>query len=142
MIRENRPILLVEDNPMDVDLTQRAFSRHKVPNPLHIAWDGEQALSFIERWDAGENTPILILLDLKLPKVDGFEVLRGFKDHPQYNKIPVVILSTSTEENDIQAAYHQGANSYLSKPVDFETFIRIVESIQVYWCQLNIPPEQ
>ncbi|MCC6957160.1 MAG: response regulator [Anaerolineales bacterium] len=141
MNRENRPILLVEDNPMDVDLTQRAFNRHKVPNPIHIAWDGEQALSFIQRWDSGETTPLLILLDLKLPKVDGFEVLRVFKDHPEYGNIPVVILSTSTEERDIRSAYQGGANSYLSKPVDFETFVQIVENIQVYWCQLNIPPD-
>lgn len=141
MNRENRPILLVEDNPMDVDLTQRAFYRNKVLNPIHIAWDGEQALAFIQRWDSGETTPLLILLDLKLPKVDGFEVLRVLKEHPEYGNIPVVILSTSTEENDIRSAYQGGANSYLSKPVDFETFVQIVENIQVYWCQLNIPPE-
>ncbi|MCZ7553101.1 MAG: two-component system response regulator [Anaerolineae bacterium UTCFX2] len=142
MNREDRPILLVEDNPMDVDLTQRAFKRKKVPNPIHIAWDGEQALSFISRWDSGESTPLLILLDLKLPKMDGFEVLRVFKDHPEYRNIPVVILSTSTEENDVRSAYQGGANSYLSKPVDFETFVQTVGNIQVYWCQLNIPAQQ
>jgi len=142
MNKEDRPILLVEDNPMDVDLTQRAFQRQQVPNPIQIAWDGEQALSFIPRWDSGESTPLLILLDLKLPKMDGFEVLRVLKDHPEYQNIPVVILTTSTEENDVRSAYQGGANSYLSKPVDFETFVQIVENIQNYWCRLNIPVQQ
>jgi CheY-like chemotaxis protein len=141
MVRHDRPILLVEDNPMDVDLTKRAFIRHNVPNPIHVARDGEEALSFISRWEAGEITPLLILLDLKLPKVDGLEVLRGFKKHPEYGTIPIVILSTSTEDSDIRIAYLEGANSYISKPVDFETFVKIVENIQVYWCKINIPPE-
>lgn len=142
MFRHDRPILLVEDNPMDVDLTRRAFNRQKVPNPIYIARDGEEALSFIPRWEAGENVPLLILLDLKLPKVDGLEVLRVFKQHPEYASIPIVILSTSTEDSDIRVAYLEGANSYIAKPVDFETFVRIVDNIQAYWCQINILPEQ
>lgn len=141
MVREDRPILLVEDNPMDVDLTQRAFHRNKVPNPIHIARDGEEALSFINRWDAGEKTPLLILLDLKLPKIDGMDVLRNIKRHPEYATIPVVILSTSTEENDIRVAYIEGANSYIPKPMDFENFIQIVENIQIYWCRINVLPK-
>ena len=141
LAKHDRPILLVEDNPMDVDLTRRAFSRHKIPNPIHIARDGEEALSFIPRWEAGEKTPLLILLDLKLPKVDGLEVLRGFKQHPEYSTIPIVILSTSTEDSDIRVAYLEGANSYIAKPVDFETFVQIVENIRIYWCQINVPPE-
>jgi len=140
LTKRDRPILLVEDNPMDVDLTRRAFARHKVLNPIRIARDGEEALSFIPLWDTGEKTPLVILLDLKLPKVDGLEVLRSFKRHAQYHTIPIVILSTSTEESDIQMAYREGANSYIAKPVDYDAFTQIVEQIQLYWCGLNTPP--
>jgi CheY-like chemotaxis protein len=84
--------------------------------------------------------PVLILLDLKLPRVDGLEVLRQLKRHPTFRIIPVVILSTSTEDRDIQVAYEEGANSYIVKPVDFDQFMQIVEYIQIYWCSLNIPP--
>jgi CheY-like chemotaxis protein len=135
-----RPILLVEDNPMDVDLTRRAFARRKIPNPIEIARDGEEALDFFIRWESGNSLPIVILLDLKLPKIDGLEVLHRIKTHPSYRTIPVVILSTSTEDRDIQIAYREGANSYIVKPVDFDTFIQVVDHIQTYWCQLNIPP--
>ena len=135
-----RPILLVEDNPMDVDLTRRAFARRGIPNPIEIARDGEEALDFFTRWESGSDLPILILLDLKLPKIDGLEVLHRIKAHPYYRKIPVVVLSTSTEDRDIQIAYREGANSYIVKPVDFDTFIQVVDHIQTYWCQLNIPP--
>lgn len=140
MMITDRPILLVEDNPMDVDLTRRAFARRKVEHPIEIARDGEEALTYIQKWEADAALPILILLDLKLPRVDGLEVLRQLKAHPVYHIVPVVILSTSTEDRDIQMAYEQGANSYIVKPVDFDQFIQIVESIQVYWCGLNVPP--
>jgi len=136
----DRPILLVEDNPMDVDLTRRAFARRKVPHHIEVARDGEEALAFIPRWESNDPLPILILLDLKLPRVDGLEVLRKLKSHPQFHVIPVVILSTSTEDNDIQLAYKEGANSYIVKPVDFDQFMQIVEYIQIYWCSLNIAP--
>jgi CheY-like chemotaxis protein len=139
LVQYSRPILLVEDNPMDVDLTRRAFSRRKVPHPIRVAHDGEEALKCMENWEAGENAPLLILLDLKLPKIDGLEVLRGFKQHPQYRTIPVVILTTSTEDSDIRVAYLEGANSYITKPVDFDTFVQIVENIHTYWCQINVP---
>lgn len=125
---------------MDVDLTRRAFARFKVENPIHVARDGEEALSFLPRWEAGEKAPLVILLDLKLPKVDGLEVLRTLKTHPLFHVIPIVVLSTSTEDSDIQVAYQEGANSYIAKPVDFDTFITIVEQIQQYWCEINIPP--
>lgn len=141
MSKRERPIFLVEDNPMDVDLTRRAFARHKVENPIHVARDGEEALNFLPRWEAGEKPPLVILLDLKLPKVDGLEVLRTLKTHPVFRIIPVVVLSTSTEDSDIQVAYQEGANSYIAKPVDFDTFIEIVENIQQYWCEINIPPK-
>jgi CheY-like chemotaxis protein len=142
MNSSDRPILLVEDNPMDVDLTRRAFIRRKVANPIDIARDGEEALAFLRRWETLPNNalPILILLDLKLPKVDGLEVLRQIKTHPQFHTIPVVILSTSTEDSDIQVAYQEGANSYIVKPVDFDQFMQIVSHIQTYWCGLNMPP--
>jgi CheY-like chemotaxis protein len=102
MNQQDRPILLVEDNPMDVDLTRRAFARRKIPNPIVVARDGEEALDFIKRWERGEVLPVVILLDLKLPKVDGLEVLRRLKTHLEFQKIPVVIISTSTEDADIQ----------------------------------------
>lgn len=135
-----RSILLVEDNPMDVDLTRRAFARRKIGNPIEVARDGEEALAFITRWDSGDPQPLLILLDLKLPRVDGLEVLRKLKNHPIFHIIPVVVLTTSSEDIDIQIAYREGANSYIVKPVDFDQFMQIVENIQTYWCSLNVPP--
>lgn len=135
-----RPILLVEDNPMDVDLTRRAFIRRKVRHPIEVARDGEELLAVISTWEEKRPLPILILLDLKLPKVDGLDVLRHLKSHPRFHAIPIVVLSTSTEDNDIQVAYQEGANSYIVKPVDFDQFMQIVEHIQIYWCLLNTPP--
>ena len=140
MTPSDRPILLVEDNPMDVDLTRRAFIRRKIDHPIEVARDGEEALSLIATWGEQRPVPLLILLDLKLPKVDGLEVLRHLKSHPRFHVIPVVILSTSTEERDIQIAYREGANSFIVKPVDFDHFMQIVDNIQIYWCMLNTPP--
>jgi len=134
------PILLVEDNPMDIDLTRRAFTRRKLANPIQVARDGEEALAYLPRWEAGELLPAVILLDLKLPKVDGLEVLRQLKAHAQFRAIPVVILTTSSEDRDIQTAYQLGANSYIVKPVNFEKFAQVAEQIEVYWCVLNTPP--
>jgi CheY-like chemotaxis protein len=135
-----RPILLVEDNPMDVDLTRRAFARRKLVNPLEIARDGQEALDYIQRWEAGDPLPSVILLDLKLPKVDGLEVLRHLKSHAIFRVIPVVILTTSAEERDIQAAYQLGVNSYIVKPVDFDKFMEVAAHIDLYWMLLNHPP--
>lgn len=135
-----RPILLVEDNPMDVDLTRRAFSKNKVLSPIQTARDGEEALAFLERWEMGDPLPILILLDLKLPKISGLEVLSRLKSHPSFSTIPVVVLTTSNEESDIQTAYQSGANSYIVKPVDFDNFMQAVAQIQYYWFQLNVLP--
>ena len=140
MAEKDRPILLVEDNPMDVDLTRRAFIRRKVKHPIDVAQDGEQVLAYISNWDDKRPLPILVLLDLKLPKVDGLEVLHQLKSDPRFRSVPVVVLSTSTEERDIQIAYQKGANSYIVKPVDFDQFMQIVEHIQIYWCLLNTPP--
>ncbi len=135
-----RPILLVEDNPMDVDLTRRAFARRKLANPLEIARDGQEALDYIQRWETGDPLPSVILLDLKLPKVDGLDVLRHLKSHAIFRVIPVVILTTSAEERDIQAAYQLGVNSYIVKPVDFDKFMEVAAHIDLYWMLLNHPP--
>lgn len=136
----NPPVLLVEDNPMDVDLTLRAFARRKLINPVHVARDGEEALAWIPRWEAGELLPVVILLDLKMPKVDGLEVLRVLKAHPVFQTIPVVVLTTSAEDGDIRAAYQLGANSYIVKPVDFDKFMEVAGQIDLYWRVLNEPP--
>jgi len=136
----NRPILIIEDNPMDLDLTRRAFTRLHTPHPLEVARDGEEALAYVARWEAGMLQPVVILLDLKLPKVDGLEVLRRLKSNPSVMHIPVVVLTTSSEDRDIQAAYRLGANSYIAKPLDFDRFMFVVEQIERYWCTLNIPP--
>ena len=137
----NGPILLVEDNPMDVDLTIRAFKRRHVTNPVEVARDGEEALAWIPRWEAGEARPAIILLDLKLPRVDGMEVLRRLKSHPVIRTIPVVVLTTSAEDGDIQTAYQLGANSYIVKPVDFDAFVEVAAQIDLYWAILNKPPQ-
>jgi hypothetical protein len=135
----NRPILLVEDNPMDLELTRRAFAKHRMTNPLLVARDGAEALAYIPKWESGDPRPVVILLDLKLPKVDGLEVLRQIKGHPDLSKVPVVVLTTSDEDRDIRTAYDLGANSYIVKPVDFDKFMDVASQIEVYWVALNQP---
>lgn len=138
--RESRSILLVEDNPMDVDLTLRAFKRQKLSNTIQVARDGEEALQWIERWESGAPLPLLILLDLKLPRVDGLDVLRAIKGHPSLRAIPVVVLTTSADDGDVRTAYQLGANSYIIKPVEFEAFLRVTEQLNLYWMLLNHLP--
>jgi CheY-like chemotaxis protein len=133
-----RPILLIEDNPMDIDLTLRAFAKLKIPYQIQIARDGESAIGFIQQWDRGDTIPLMILLDLKLPLVDGLEVLRAYKSHPIYRKIPVVVLTSSTDTGDIIKAYDIGVNSYIVKPVDFVRFMDVTAQINNYWCILNL----
>ncbi len=140
MSTADRPILLIEDNPMDVDLTLRAFKRRRVTNVIHVARDGEEALAWIARWEAGEPWPAVILLDLKLPKVDGLDVLRQLKQHPTLRVIPVVVLTTSGEGGDITAAYQLGVNSYIVKPVEFEKFMDVSEKLDLYWTVVNHLP--
>jgi len=135
----NHPVLLVEDNPVDVDLTLRAFTKRRMTNPINVARDGEEALAWIPRWEAGEPIPLLILLDLKLPKFNGLEVLTQLKAHPVSQSIPVVVLTSSKEDQDIGAAYKLGANSYIVKPVNFEKFLEVADRIEVYWCATNQP---
>ena len=137
---QHRPILLIEDNPMDEDLTRRAFARRKVINPIEVARDGEQALEYLDRWQAGNPLPVVILLDINLPKVNGLEILRQFKASSYAQKVPVIILTTSAEDQDIKIAYELGANSYIVKPVDFEKFLEVAAQIDLYWNMINIPP--
>ena len=134
------PILLVEDNPMDLDLTLRAFNKKKFSNTIQVARDGEEALAFFARWDAGETMPAVILLDINLPKVNGLEVLQRLKSHPVYRRIPVVVLTSSRENSDLKTAYDLGVNSYIEKPVSFNKFIEVAEHIELYWCLLNERP--
>ena len=135
-----RPILLVEDNPMDLDLTRRAFARRRLANPIEVARDGQEALDWIPRWEAGEPLPLVVLLDLKLPRVSGLEVLRQLREHPISRDLPVVVLTSSSEDRDIETAYRLHANSYIVKPVNFEKFMEVAAQIELYWCLLNHPP--
>lgn len=134
-----RPIFLVEDNPMDVELTLRAFTKRKLANPVEVARDGEEAVAWFPRWESGEPLPVVILLDLKLPKIDGLEVLRRLKAHPRFRTVPVVVMTTSNEDRDVQTAYDLGVNSYIVKPVDFDKFVEVAAQIEVYWGLLNTP---
>lgn len=138
-LNTNRPILLVEDNPIDLDLTLRAFTAKKLSNPIQVARDGEEALDYLKRWEEGETRPVVILLDLNLPKINGLEVLQKIKSHPDFKTIPVVILTTSSESSDLQAAYLSGANSYIVKPVNFNKFIDVANHIDLYWNVINKP---
>lgn len=136
----NNPILLVEDNPIDLDLTLRAFAAKKLSNPIQVARDGEEALKYMEKWEHGEPWPVVILLDLNLPKINGLEVLQKFKSHPDFKTIPVVILTTSSESSDLKTAYQSGANSYIVKPVNFEKFLDVASHIDLYWRVINKTP--
>jgi CheY-like chemotaxis protein len=131
------PILLVEDRATDLDLTKRAFARRRLLNPIQVARDGEEALAYIDRWERGEPLPVFILLDLRLPKVSGLEVLRQLKSHAKFSTIPVIILTTSAEDRDIEVAYKLGCNSYIVKPVEFDKFMDVASHVEVYWCALN-----
>ncbi len=141
-------ILLVEDNPMDVELTVRAFKRNKMSNPVNIVRDGQEALDYMYRrgrWTDPEAAPVpgLILLDIRLPRVDGLEVLREYKSNSVFRPVPVVMLTTSRDDTDVSRAYELGANSYIVKPVDFDKFLEVVERIELYWILTNVqPPRQ
>ncbi len=128
-------ILLVEDNPGDVELIREALSEGKLRNQLHVAWDGVEALDFL-RHGNGHRCPDLILLDLNLPKKNGKEVLEEIKSDPNLRTIPVVILTSSKEEEDIVRTYHLHANCYITKPVDFKSFLEVVRSIENFWLHI------
>lgn len=140
----NRTILLVEDNPDDVDLTARALRKFKVANELVVARDGEEALEYLLGDAAGNGAtlPQLVLLDLKLPRVDGLEVLKRIRAADRTRMLPVVILTSSREEQDIMAGYSLGANSYVRKPVNFDEFVDSVNQLGLYWLILNEPPPE
>ena len=131
-------ILLVEDNEGDVGLIEEVFEEARIRNILHVAEDGEEAILFLHREGkfSGSQRPDIILLDLNLPKKDGREVLREIKEDPNLKKIPVVILTTSGAEKDILRAYDLHANAYITKPLDFEQFTKVVESIGNFWLEI------
>ena len=143
---ENKWILLVEDNADDEELTRRALKKNKILNELVVARDGAEALDYLLGSDNNNghnarNPPAVILLDLKLPKIDGLEVLRQLRENEKTACIPVVILTSSKEEQDIANAYKNGCNSYIRKPVDFIQFNDAVQSLGLYWLMLNEVPE-
>jgi CheY-like chemotaxis protein len=140
-------ILLVEDNRMDVELTLDAFNEAKLQNTIYVASDGKEALDYLfgQGQYADRQTypkPNLVLLDLKLPGIDGFEVLRQIKSTPILKRLPVVILTSSKEEGDRALSYDHGANSYLVKPVSFDGFLGVVRQIEGYWLSLNVAPPE
>ena len=137
-------ILLVEDNPDDEALTLRAFAKNHINNPVVVARDGVEAIEYLFGRDGkpgcpANELPALVLLDLKLPRVDGLEVLRRIRANAATSLLPVVILTTSREQKDIYEGYSLGANSYIRKPVDFEKFIQAVGQLGLYWLGLNEP---
>lgn len=137
-----RPILVVEDNPMDLDFMLQAFDEHGVANPVTICRDGEEALQFFaaHATPGDPALPLLVLLDLRLPKVDGIDVLRQARQDPVWKQIPFVVITTSRENSDISRAYELGVNSYIVKPVDFPAFANVVRRIKCYWLLTNEPP--
>jgi CheY-like chemotaxis protein len=134
-VHKSIEILLVEDNPGDVRLTQEALREGKIRNSLHVVEDGEAAIAFVRREGdyADMPRPDLILLDLNLPRMDGREVLAQIKADPNLKRIPVVILTTSRAEEDVLKAYELNANCYITKPVDFEQFIKVVSAVEEFW---------
>ena len=137
-------ILLVEDDPKDVDLTLKALAQYNLVNEVVIARDGEEALDYLFRRGDFESrsseNPAVLLLDLKLPLVDGLEVLQQIKSDDQLKVIPVVVLTSSHEEKDVVASYKRGVNAYVVKPVDFHQFVEAIKELGVFWAVINEPP--
>jgi two-component system response regulator len=141
----SKTILLIEDNPSDIALTKRALNRARIANHLVVAEDGQEALDYLFAAGAhlGRDTseqPLLTLLDLKLPRIPGLDVLRRIRTEASTRRLPVVILTSSNEEQDLAAGYDLGINSYIRKPVDFNQFAQCVEQLGLYWLVLNEPP--
>ncbi len=142
---KSKIILLVEDNPSDIGLTKRALAKSRIMNEMVVAEDGQEALDYLFGTGQfeGRNVdelPALVLLDLKLPRVDGLEVLRQVRADPRTSRLPVVILTTSREEQDVSQSYDLGANSYIRKPVDFTQFMEAIRQVGLYWLMMNEPP--
>jgi len=135
-----RPILLVDDSEVDVELTVLALQQTKMDSLVEVARDGEEVLARIPGWEAGEPTPLVILLDINMPRVDGLQVLRRLKGHPTLRVIPVVMLTSSSFSSDVSAAYLAGANSYVVKPVGFDQIEQVSAQIESYWTVLNRCP--
>ena len=140
-----KTILLVEDNPDDIELTRRAFKKSRIANEIVVKHDGVEALQYLlgEGNDArapAAPLPALVLLDLKLPKVDGIQVLKRLRADPRTKLLPIIILTSSREERDVVAGYSFGANSYVRKPVDFDQFSEAIRQLGLYWLVLNEPP--
>jgi CheY-like chemotaxis protein len=139
-----RPILLVEDNPKDIELTLAALAKCQLANDIVVTRDGAEALDYLysraaySTRDPGD--PAVVLLDLKLPKVDGLEVLERLKSDPQRRQIPVVMLTSSREERDLVKSYELGVNAFVVKPVDFNTFFEAIQDLGMFWAVLNEPP--
>ena len=145
MVRDNsKVILLVEDNPDDEALTLRAFAKNNIGSHIVVVRDGAEALDWLFKRETHQRRsdpdPRVILLDLELPKVDGLEVLRQIREDPRTTLLPVVILTSSTDESDLLRAYELHANSYIRKPVDFARFVESVRALGMYWLALNEPP--
>jgi CheY-like chemotaxis protein len=131
---------LVEDNPADADLAMRVLKKTDRSVQVYLARDGEQALQMLNDWSGKFPNPMIILLDLKLPKIDGLQVLKAIKQSETFKILPVVVLTSSNQTKDIEEAYQNGANSYITKAIDFDEFSKNIELIQRYWCKLNVYP--
>lgn len=143
MIIKEARILFVEDNPDDVELTLLAFKKYNFSNEIIVARDGQEALDILfppKEKSKKSRLPDIILLDLKLPKVSGLEVLKEIKNHPETKIIPVIVLTTSNEERDLRDSYRLGVNSYIRKPVGFNKFVEVVKQLGLYWILLNEVP--
>lgn len=136
----SKTILLVEDNPDDEALTLRALKKNNIMNEVVVARDGEEALAYLTTGPGSRELPQIVLLDLKLPKLDGLEVLRSIRATDWTRRLPVVVLTSSREERDLIASYNLGANSYVRKPVDFGQFLEAVKQLGLYWLVLNETP--
>jgi two-component system response regulator len=135
----HRPVLLVEDNPDDEELTLRSLKQCNLANDVVVARDGVEALALLHR-DSNALSPCVVLLDLKLPKLDGLGVLKRIREHPRTRTLPVVVLTSSAEDSDILATYDLGANSYVRKPVKMDDFARATAQLGLYWTIVNLTP--
>jgi CheY-like chemotaxis protein len=144
---ELKIILLVEDNPKDVELTLEALAEHNLANNVTVVKDGVEAMEFLRRENKyklrKQGNPVVVLLDIKMPRMDGLEVLRSIRSDPALKMLPVVMLSSSREEQDLIRSYELGVNAYVVKPVDFKDFIEAIKQVGVFWAVINeLPPEK